>query len=89
MKHRLNLRALRERHNMIDGGKQRAPPIGEIVFIKGDEKNGGIWKVGIVRAVNVRVGKSHLGRAIQHLYPLKLFYDIGHSVELNVQAEEF
>ena len=44
---------------------------------------------GAVRAVKVRVGKSHLERAIQHLYPLKLFCDIRPSEELNIQAEEF
>ena len=35
------LRALKERHNMIHGEKQRVPTIGEIVIIKGDEENRG------------------------------------------------
>ena len=51
------------------------PTIGEKVIIKGDKKNRGKWKVGMVeeifpsrdgaaREVKVRVGKSHLERVI-------------------------
>ena len=44
---------------------------GDVVMIKGEEKNRGLWKIGIihrlipgrdgvVRAVRLRAGKSHL-----------------------------
>ena len=57
--------------------------IGDAVLIKGEEKNRGVWKMGIVerliigkdgviRAATLRAGKSTLQRAIQHLYPLEL-----------------
>ena len=56
---------------------------GDVVTIKGDEKNRAKWKLGIVdqlypgrdgivRAVRLRAGKSYLERPVQHLYPLEL-----------------
>ena len=59
---------------------------GDIVIIKGDEKNHGQWKLakvekslqgkdGLVRAVRLKSRKSILDRAIQHLYPLDLHCD--------------
>ena len=78
---------------MIHGEKQRVPTIGEIV-IRGKWKVGMVEEIfpsrdGVARAVKDRVGKSHLEKAIQHLYPLGLFCDIGPSVDLNVQSEGF
>ena len=57
--------------------------LAEVVLIKEDQRNRGKWKMGIVhefitgrdgvvRVAKLRVGKSHLERAIQHLYPLEL-----------------
>eukprot|EP00794_Sanderia_malayensis_P001273 gene1273-biopygen494 len=80
------LRALRERHNVMHKVTQRELEIGDVVTIKGDEKNRGQWKIGIVeelipgrdgivRAVKLRAGKSHLERPIQFLYPLELHCD--------------
>ena len=80
------LRGLRERHNMKHNKRQLSVTSGEVVIIKGDEKNRGQWKLGIVdelfpgsdgviRAVKLRAGKSYLERPIQHLYPLELSCD--------------
>ncbi len=60
---------------------------GDVVLIKGDERNRGKWKIGIVdklmkgrdgivQAVQLRAGKSYLERTIQHLYPMELSRDI-------------
>ena len=56
---------------------------GDVVIIKGEERNRGYWKLGIVeelfpgrdgvvRSVRLRAGKSYQERPIQHLYPLEL-----------------
>ena len=56
---------------------------GDVVLIKGEDRNRGKWNIGIVeemikgrdgivRVVKLRAGKSHLERPIQHLYPLEL-----------------
>ena len=99
------VRSLRERHNLKH--KKNAPTIkeGEVVLIKGEERNRGRWKVGVitslivgrdgvVRAARVRTGKSFLERAIQHLYPLELSCDLcetqdSSNGQLNAQAQEF
>ena len=47
---------------------------------------------GVVRGAKLRAGKSHLERAIQHLYPLELTCDRqtkGRGNELNPDAAEF
>ena len=47
---------------------------------------------GVVRGAKLRAGKSHLERAIQHLYPLELTCDRqtkGPGNELNPDATEF
>ena len=60
---------------------------GEVIIIKGEEKNCGHWKLGIVvklitgrdgavKGVKLRAGKSYLERPIQHLYPLELSCDM-------------
>ena len=54
----------------------------KVVLIKGEEKNRGLWKIGIVKklipgrdgvvgAVKLRAGKSFLERPILFLYPIK------------------
>ena len=63
--------------------RQLSVTSGDIVIIKGNKKNCGQWKLGIVdelfpgsdgviRAVKLRAGKSYLERPIQRLYPLEL-----------------
>ena len=80
------LRGLRERHNMKHNKRQLSVTSGDVIIIKGDEKNRGQWRLGIVdelfpgsdgviRAVKLRAGKSYLERPIQHLYPLELSCD--------------
>ena len=60
---------------------------GDVVLIKGDERNRGKWNVGIVeqlvkgrdgviRVVKLRTKKAEIERAIQLLYPLELACDV-------------
>lgn len=69
------LKQLRERHNMKHKSKELTLKDGDVVIIKGDEKNRKYWKLGIVtklikgrdgavRAVRLRAGKSFLERAV-------------------------
>jgi hypothetical protein len=97
------LKALRERHNMKHGNKTLSLKIGDVVIVKGEEKNRGKWKIGIaerfiigkdgtVRGAEVRVGAERtLERAVQHLYPLELSCDTDKKSKttLNVDVPEF
>ena len=94
------LKALRERHNMIHKAKDMNIKQGDVVMIKGEEKNRGLWKIGIierlipgrdgvVRAVRLRAGKSHLERPIQHLYPLELQCEVERKKDLDPKAKQF
>ena len=95
------LKALRERHNMKNQTKEMSLKPGDVVLIKGDERNRGKWKIGvvekliegrdgIVRAVRLRAGKSFLERTIQHLYPMELSCDhTKQNCVLNAKAPEF
>ena len=80
------IRALRERHASNTRNNPDTPQVGEVVFINGEERNCGKWKLGIVedlitgrdglvRPATLRAGKSHLERPVQHLYPLELSCD--------------
>ena len=80
------VKALRERHNLKHNETEMTAKVGDVVIIKGDERNRGKWKLGIidqlirgrdgkVRVVRLRAGKSYLERTIQHLYPLELSCD--------------
>ena len=79
------LRGLRERHRGKKGVGD-SPKVGDVVIIKSEEKNRGKWPLGIVeelivgnnevvRGARLRAGKSHIERAVQHLYPLELSCD--------------
>ena len=81
------VKALRERHNMKHHGKVINIKIGDVVIVKGEEKNRGKWKIGvverlvvgkdgIVRGAKLRVGQNTLERAVQHLYPMELSCDV-------------
>ena len=97
------LRGLREQHNMKYKQSQRFLARGDVVIIKGDEKNRGLWKLGIVeelitgrdgvtRGARLRAGKSYLERPIQHLYPLELSCDRAAeapTAQLNAEAPVF
>ena len=80
------LKGLRERHNLKHGGKEVNINIGDVVLIKGEEKNRGCWSIGIVkelikgtdgviRAARLKAKKSILERAVQQLHPLELSCD--------------
>lgn len=95
------LKALRERHNMNNKTKEMNVKPGDVVIIKGDERNRGKWKLGVVdkliegrdgvvRAIRLRAGKSYLERTIQHLYPMELSCDhTKQNCTMNVSAPEF
>ena len=80
------LRRLRERHRLKHVGNPNYPGEGDVVIIKSEDKNRSQWKLGIVedlitgrdgvvRGAKLRAGKSHMERAVQHLYPLELTCD--------------
>ena len=94
------LRGLRERHNLKHKTKEHVLNEGDVVVIRGDDRNRNKWKLGVVdemikgkddvvRAVRLRAGKSFLQRPIQHLYPLELSCDLKAKNQLDVQAKEF
>ena len=77
------LRALRERHDCAYRGRENHLKIGDVVIVKGEEKNRGKWTLGvindlivdkcnIVRGAKLRTGKIDIERPIQFLYPLEL-----------------
>jgi hypothetical protein len=83
------VRGLRERHNLKHNNKKFTLKVGDVVImiIKSDERNRNKWKLGIVedliagrdgvvRLAKLRAGKSHLKRAVQHLYLLELSCDV-------------
>ena len=60
--------------------------IGDVLIIRGEERNKNLWRLGIVTglfkgkdrivpAAKIRCGKSELERAVQHLYPMELHCD--------------
>ena len=80
------LRALRERHRLEHGNAESGLAVGDVVIIKSVERKRSCWPLGIieelivgrdqvVRDAKLRVGKSVLERAVQHLYPLELACD--------------
>ena len=69
-------------------GSKVALAKGDVVIIKGEEKNRGLWKPGIVdelitgrdgvvRGAKLRAGRSYQERPVQHLYPVELSCDRG------------
>ena len=94
------LRKLRQRHNLKHKTRDQDLKQGDVVIIKGDDRNRNKWKLGVVdqmikgkddvvRAVRLRAGKSFLERPIQHLFPLELSCDLKPKKQLDVQAKEF
>ena len=80
------LRGLRERHNLTHNLKENTLKVGDVMMIKGEEKNRSKWKIGIVteliigrdglvRGAKLRAGRDHLERAVEHLYPMELSCD--------------
>ncbi len=96
------LRALRERHDATDPGRETKLKRGDIVMIKGEEKNRSKWRVGkvtglivgrdgVARGAKIQTAKSDIERPLQHLYPLELSCDLKEQtpVKLNAEAEAF
>ena len=80
----LQLKGLREGHNLKHNSKELTVKVRDVVIIESDERNRNKWKLGIVEQLiegrdgvvgvaKLRAGKSYLECAIQHLYPLELF----------------
>ncbi len=82
------IRGLKERHcgYKTDDWKDCNLRVGEVVIIRGDEKNRNQWKLGVVqkfvkgkdgiiRGAKLRAAKNCLERPVQHLYPLELSCD--------------
>ena len=98
------LRSLRERYVRKKGRGRGVPAVGEVVIIQSDQKNRGVWTLGIVidlitgkdrviRGAKVRTGKSIMERPVQLLYPVELSSDDAQeqskTVMLNPEAPEF
>ena len=95
------LKALRKRHNMKNKTKEMSLKPGDVVLIKGDERNRGQWTIEWWKSnrrrrwcsactVRWRAGKSFLERTIQHLYPMELSCDLTKQNHvLNAEAPEF
>ena len=77
------LNGLRERYNLEDNNKKFTLKVGEVIMIKSDERDRNKWKLGIIEdlitgsddvegVAKLRARKSHLERAVQHVYPLEL-----------------
>ena len=75
--------ALREKHNLKSKDKTFKINVGDVVLIKGEDKNRRHWKIGIVnhtysskdniiRVAQLRTGKKLIDQPTQLLYPLKL-----------------
>ena len=96
------LRGLRERHNLTHNEKPNSLKIGDVMLIKGDQKNRSMWTIGVVtglitgrdnviRGAKLKTGKGYvLERAVQYLYPMELHCDvITPKPELSAQAPVF
>ena len=81
------IKAMREKHNMKTKDLMPLANVGEVEIIESDDWSKGKWTFGTttdvfpgsdgtVRTAQVKTSKSYLERAVQHLYPLKLTYDI-------------
>ena len=98
------LRSLRERYVRKKGRGRGVPAVGEVVIIQSEQKNRGVWtlgvvvdlitgKDGVIRGAKVRTGKSIMERPVQFLYPVELSCDDAQepskTVMLNPEAPEF
>ena len=96
------LRALRERHDLTHDGKTNEISVGDVMLIKGDQKNRQKWKIGIVkqlitgrdgvvRGATLRAGRDTMERAVQHLYPMEMTCDLSQPTlsTLNPTVETF
>ena len=74
--------ALREKHNLKHKDKMFKFNLSDVVMLKGEEKNRGQWKKGIVNHLHIGkgiiiwvtqlcIGKKLIDNPIQLLYPLE------------------
>ena len=96
-------KALREQHNLKHNSHEIQISKGDVVLIKGEEKNRGKWNIEIVqhinkgkdeniRSVQLPCKKAILERAIQNLYPMELTcssYKAPEEVTLDPNARVF
>ena len=86
MLRRMSMWRMSERHRAQAGAGGASPAVGDVVIIKSQEKNWDKWPMdivedlimgndGVVRGERLRVGKSHIECAVQHIYPLELSCD--------------
>ena len=80
------LRGLRERHDLTHDEQSNNINVGDVMLIKGEQRNRAKWKIGIVsklisgkdgvvRGAVLKSGRDTLERAVQHLYPMELNCD--------------
>eukprot|EP00794_Sanderia_malayensis_P011523 gene11523-biopygen9194 len=81
------VKALREKHNLMHHSKDNQISVGDVVLIKGEMKNRGQWRIGVVesliqgkggifRAARLRSKNARIERAVQMLYSLELNCDM-------------
>ena len=99
--HNEYVRSLRERHDLRKkDSKSEGIHVGQVVLVKGDERNRGEWNIGIVeqlirghdgvmRGARLKSKKTRIERAVELLYPLELECKVKEAKELNPQAIEF
>ena len=77
------LRGLRGQHDLRHNGKSNLVTPGDVMIIKGDERNRTKWRLGIVDSVitgrdgvvRAACRQGQDGERLQHLYPLELSVD--------------
>ena len=74
------VKSLKEKHHLL-AGKAANVTVGEVMLIRRDEKDHGLWKMGVIRSVitgkdgvvrgvKLKTGKGIIERPVQHLYPI-------------------
>ena len=93
------IKALRERHRVKHNTKQVTAKLGDVVLIRGEQRNRGKWQIGIIesfvisregviRGARLRAGKSYLERPVQHLFPMELSCDRNPPDDLKSNSKE-
>ena len=97
------LTSLRERHRLLKAKEEKHPSEGDIVLIKGEDKNRNRWKMGrvtrlihgrdqVVRGVQLKTPTGTVERPIQLVYPMERQCDIAKPEvknQLDAQAPDF
>jgi hypothetical protein len=94
------LRGLREQHDLTHVDRTNTIAVGDILLIKGEQRNRAKWKIGIVeklisgrdnvvRGAVLRAGRDKLERVVQHLYPMELSCDASRNHRFDPEAKPF